>query len=91
LNVNKNRVSPLKIWPNPSSEGVWNMRIPQDAAQLEVYDIAGKKIHTQLIPSGAKEANLNASDFEFNNQHGLYFLRVFNAQGQLISTGKAIK
>ena len=91
LNVNKNRVSPLKIWPNPSSEGVWNMLISQDAAQLEVYDIAGKKIHTQLIPSGSKEANLNASDFEFNNQHGLYFLRVFNAQGQLISTGKAIK
>jgi hypothetical protein len=91
LNVNKNRVSPLKIWPNPSSEGVWKMRISQDAAQLEVYDIAGKKLHIQLIPSGSKEANLNASDFELQNQHGIYLVRVFNAQGQLLSAGKVIK
>ncbi len=91
LNVNKNRVSPLKIWPNPSSDGVWNMLIPQDAAQLEVYDIAGKKIHAQLIPTAARGIALNASDFEFENQHGIYLVRVLNAQGQLLSAGKVIK
>ena len=81
----------MKIWPNPSSDGVWNMLIPQDAAQLEVYDIAGKKIHAQLIPTAARGITLNASDFELENQHGIYLVRVLNAQGQLLSAGKVIK
>jgi hypothetical protein len=85
------KVENLKVWPNPSNDGIWNLLVSNNAAQLEVLDIAGKKLHTQLISTGSKEAALYASDFEFNNQHGLYLLRVFNAQGQLISTGKAIK
>jgi hypothetical protein len=85
------KVENLKVWPNPSIDGIWNLRVSNNATQLEVLDIVGKKLHTQPIPLGLKEATLNASDFEFNNQHGLYFLRVFNAQGQLIATGKAIK
>lgn len=91
LKVNKSRVSQMKIWPNPSESGVWNIQIPQDAFNLEVLDITGKKIHVQPIPSGVKGVTLNASDFELENQHGIYVIRVLNAQGQLLSAGKVIK
>ena len=96
--VNKPRISnsnikveKLKVWPNPSTKGNWNIQLPQGAFQIEIFDIAGKKIHMQNIPCASRGITLNASDFELENQHGLYFARVLNAQGQLLSAGKLIK
>jgi hypothetical protein len=91
LNLTNNQFSQLKIWPNPSSDGVWNMLIPQDAVQLEVFDLAAKKLYAQQVNASAKGLSLSASDFELENQHGIYLVRVLNAQGQLLATGKVIK
>ena len=85
------KVEKLKVWPNPSGDGVWNIQLPQDAFNLEVLDVTGKKIHIQPIPSGAKGITLNATDFELEKQHGIYLIRVLNAQGNLLSTGKVVK
>lgn len=71
-----------KIYPNPSN-GIFNISI-SDNANLEVYDIVGKKIKNQKVNSGDSSLDLS------NYNAGIYLLKVTNEQNQT-KTMKLVK
>jgi hypothetical protein len=63
----------ISIYPNPSN-GNFSIRV-ENQMKLEVYDITGKLINTQLV-NGLSNIQLNTT--------GVYFLRFSNSEGTAV-------
>lgn len=73
-------LSAIKIYPNPSN-GLIHISAPV-ALDISVSDISGKK-----ILEGKNITELNLADYA----DGIYFLRIFNTEGQLIGVERVLK
>jgi hypothetical protein len=69
----KDLLGAFTIFPNPSN-GLFNINV-ENTMTLEVYDITGKIIHTQLL-NGASSLQINDA--------GMYFIRFTNEEGSSV-------
>lgn len=63
----------IVIYPNPS-DGVFNIILPEfnnDDMDIEVYNISGRLVHKELLPSG-HQLNMHLNQLET----GVYFIRL---------------
>ena len=72
---NENSIS---IFPNPTKDNFTiNINAEIKKAQIEIYNVMGEKIHTEIISAASsKEIYLR------NISSGIYFVKVYNGQNQ---------
>ncbi len=74
----------VKVYPNPSS-GLFNVQISNSYNnQIEVYNMLGERVYS------AKQVSKNTSIDLSGKSSGVYFYRVSNETGSLISQGKLV-
>ncbi len=79
----------VNIYPNPSNgKFTIDMLETPCMASLQVYDIMGQEIFTEVLPQTAKGALINI-DLS-NNPDGVYLYRVIDAKGNLTGEGKLV-
>jgi hypothetical protein len=83
-NVTKPNAS-VTAYPNPSSSLVYVNSTTTTSMQAEVYDLAGQRVYKKTISGDDNELNLG------NLTNGMYLLKVFTAEGQLLQTMKLEK
>jgi hypothetical protein len=67
------------VAPNPAN-GQFTIALDNAAeAQLQILDMNGRLLHTQSLPQGARELNLNTSSLGMSN--GLYLISIKSAAG----------
>lgn len=74
----------FRVSPNPTTGLVTVELAPADAAQLELYDNAGRCLQRQALPSGAGRTTLDLGD----HPAGLYLLRLVTPTG--VGTRKVV-
>jgi hypothetical protein len=78
----KYRFQHVSIFPNPVED---MMYITSDCnATVEIFDVTGKKVESFQVDS---QAALNTSHL----QTGMYLIRAFNQEGQVIAVEKILK
>lgn len=79
----------VKVWPNPSG-GIFNFQADSQwllaNSLLEVYNILGQKIATSQWPLANGRMQIDLS----NQPKGIYFYRISNLNGGLVSQGKLV-
>lgn len=75
--------SKLNIYPNPASNQVTIELLTKEMATLEVYDISGKLLFTEILNNKTNTVNIE----KFSS--GIYFFKVSSSEG--ISTNKIMK
>jgi mannan endo-1,4-beta-mannosidase len=77
----------IAVYPNPSSNGVYNIELKVNSEQLkvEVYNMLGEKIYSAPFTIYNSQFTINLS----NSPTGIYILRVESANG--VVTKKLIK
>jgi len=78
----------FKVYPNPS-RSVFTVEYGdmKDDALMNVTDVTGRLIYSLSIKGGGNKAEINANSW----LPGIYFYRVSNTKGNIISAGKMIK
>jgi len=82
----KENVSVIKfhLYPNPNSGNFFaDIDAKDKNTLLSVYDVVGKKLLSQLLVDGKNKLNVNLSS-------GLYFVKLLNANGDLIAEKKIV-
>lgn len=77
-NYNKN----VSVWPNPTTNNV-TFQIESEVRNAVIYDINGKRV-------AAENANNNTISMAGLNA-GMYFVRLYNAQNEMIGAAKIVK
>ena len=75
--------SKLNVYPNPTSSHVNIELLTNEIATLEVYDVSGKILFTEVLTSKTNTINIEKLS------SGIYFLKVNSSEGT--STNKIIK
>lgn len=75
--------SKLNVYPNPASNQVNIEVLTNEISTLEVYDVSGKFLFTQILNNKTNTINIE------NLTSGIYFFKVNSSEG--ISTNKIIK
>ena len=75
--------SKLNVYPNPTSSHVNIELLTNEIATLEVYDVSGKFLFTEVLTSKTNTINIEKLS------SGIYFLKVNSSEGT--STNKIIK
>lgn len=89
--LNSPKVTKLSVYPNPSSEGNWNIVLPTGSRKIEVFDCIGQSLFKEEIAFGYQGYMLTADKFNGSQTGGMYFLRVYNSSHELIGTGRILK
>ncbi|OJJ18660.1 hypothetical protein BKI52_23925 [marine bacterium AO1-C] len=77
-NVSVTGVTPTLVYPNPASQQVTIRN--KSAQQVVLINMQGKQLSQTKTNNGKAQLNLN------NLTSGIYFIRILNANGQLINT-----
>ncbi|HEY6162985.1 MAG TPA: T9SS type A sorting domain-containing protein [Bacteroidia bacterium] len=72
----------IKVYPNPANTTVYFNFDGTDASSVSVMDVQGREIGRFLVNTNIESMNVN------DLSAGMYFYRVMNDKGQLISRGK---
>lgn len=75
--------SKLNVYPNPASNQVNIEVLTNEISTLEVYDVSGKFLFSQILNNKTNTINIE------NLTSGIYFFKVNSSEG--ISTNKIIK
>ncbi|PNW26912.1 DUF4955 domain-containing protein [Formosa algae] len=76
LSVSESDFSEVKLYPNPSNTGVFNLKLDQPATAV-IYDIGGRIIQKEInLDSGVNPINIP------NTNVGVYFLSLTNDIGE---------
>lgn len=69
--------SDIKVYPNPAKD-ILKVVIPKNKVdkQIEIYDLTGKQILTEIIKTDSKNVNISQL------RTGMYFLRIKAADEQ---------
>ena len=72
----------IKVYPNPANTSVYFNFDGTDASSVSVMDVQGREIGRFRVNANIESMNVN------DLSAGMYFYRVMNDKGQLISRGK---
>lgn len=78
---------PVSIYPNPATNRIqieWS-GVESDM-QIQLYNLSGQLMGDELLKADQSKAEMFVSDLE----RGIYIFRIFNANGQLVKTGKLL-
>jgi hypothetical protein len=75
----------VTAYPNPSSSLVYVNSTTATSMLAEVYDLAGQMVYKKTVSGDDNGLNLG------NLANGMYLLKVFTAEGQLLQTMKVEK
>lgn len=73
--------SEFSIFPNPSSNGVFNImksNSMETSTQLEIFDLSGKRLHTQILNHQNEEINLS------HLSNGFYVGKIKDGERELV-------
>jgi hypothetical protein len=77
--VNENKTIDFAVWPNPVSNGVFNLVLDEATpSEVRIYNLNGQIIKSQQIDN--KENNINVGILE----SGIYFVEVRNEYGNTV-------
>ena len=77
--VNENKTMDFAVWPNPVSNGVFNLVLDEATpSEVMIYNLNGQFIKSQQIDN--KENNINVGFLE----SGVYFVEVRNEYGKTV-------
>ena len=87
LNVGTNHIfetekQTIFLYPNPTSD-ILHLKSTNYIHEIEIYDYSGKMMHTNRI----NETAINVQNFA----KGLYLIRFFDGQKNIISTAKFVE
>ncbi len=69
----------IKVFPNPS-QSIVNIKWLQEYKNVQVVDLLGKVVYSNVIPEGAKSIVLDANNFD----NGIYFIKLINGSKELV-------
>lgn len=84
LSLNDETSIKLSIYPNPSSNGVFNFSTESNIVKLEVYSAVGQKVFSQNNKSGIQT-------FTIGNQQGVYLVNLETSNGMVTSRRVIVK
>lgn len=84
LSVNDEATLKLSIYPNPSSNGVFNFSSESNIVNVEVYSSVGQKVFS-------KESKAGIQSFTIGNQPGVYLVNLETANGVVTSRRVIVK
>ncbi len=82
INETKSNIKNIKIYPNPSG-GYVNVDINRDY-RIKVYNVLGNLVFEDILHKNNNTINLN------NKEKGIYFIKSFDLNGNLIKISKII-
>ncbi|RYM34835.1 T9SS type A sorting domain-containing protein [Brumimicrobium glaciale] len=84
LSVNDEVAIKLSIYPNPSSNGVFNFATESNIVNVEVYSVVGQKVCSQENKTGIQS-------FTIGNQPGVYLVNLKTSNGVVTSRRVIVK
>jgi hypothetical protein len=84
LSVNDESAIKLSIYPNPSSNGVFNFSTESNIVNIEVYSAVGQKVFSQENKTGIQS-------FTIENQPGVYLVNLKTSNGVVTSRRVIVK
>lgn len=81
----------LIVYPNPSQSGIWQIQLSNSSARIEVLNMLGQILYQQNISNRVGVYELNSEEFQQEISNGIYQVRIFNSQNEVISFGKILK
>ncbi|QNM86325.1 T9SS type A sorting domain-containing protein [Polaribacter pectinis] len=86
LNIDSNSIeNNISIYPNPFVETITINTLNKDNYIVDIYNLIGKKVHSEFINSAKKTISL------LNLQSGIYFIKVNSLDGKNQFVKKVIK
>lgn len=84
LSIDKETLSNLTIYPNPSSNGVFTIDSESNVVKVDVYSSLGQKVFSQANTAGIYSIKLDATP-------GVYLLNIKTGEGTVVSRRLVIK